>query len=587
MPGIVGSTDTSGALVPMANTVSHESWYETDGFEEREGELGLVHHGEKDPGGQTVWNGEDGVGVVYGVVSNLKRLELSVDDLFEALLDRPSVILPKLSGPFALAVMDRRDGSVLLAMDKIGTRPLYYAETDHGLAYGSELKAILTQLDDANLDADSVGDLVSMGFVVGEKTLVEGVRAVQSGTMVRYEDGDLTVTRYWEPECGRLDPEGYPERTMDTLTQSVGDVADTLDGRVGLFLSGGLDSRLLASILRDEHGTFRTLTYNSNPANGANIRPARQTADYLGVDNDLIDIRPGSYHEDIETVVELTDGMTSWSYLLNLDFILHGLHDKVDIAMEGATLGELLGEQLFPYHMLGASDATEALWQSYPHRSTERVNELVAPDVDPKRSIREEVAQSTKSEQQHRVMDVWLRTFNANSHYRNKNVIRSQVGMRLPFTAGEFVDTVSKMPHETFRRDAFPLTRGKIPHAMAPLKRDVTMLLDDDLANLSYERTLIGASKPMWMHNMTYVGKQLYWRYVSGRPMSNLGDWTREIPETRRAIRGWLDDAAERDVFDADAVETLSAEHFDGTANHLTTIAPITAVELFCQKYLD
>lgn len=587
MPGIVGSTNTDGALAPMVESVAHENWYEEDSFREDGGELGLVHHGRKDPGGRTVWRGDDGVGVVYGVVPNREELGLSEDDLFEALLDRPSVVLPKLDGPFALAVMDRRNGSVTLAMDRIGTRPLYYAETDAGLAFASEIKAVLTRLDDAELDPDGVGDLVSLGFVVGEKTIVDGVTALQSGTMARYEDGELEVTRYWEPECGRLDPEGYPERTMDALGRSVGDVADTLDGRVGLFLSGGLDSRMLAALLRDEYGTFRTLTYDSNPSNGANIEPARRTAAHLGVDNERIDIRSGDYHEDIETVVELTDGMTSWSYLINLDFILHDLHDEVDVTMEAASLGELLGDQIYFQDLVGAPDATEALWRTYPHLDVDRVNELVTADVDPKESIRTAVEKSSRAEQRHRVIDTWLWTFNANSHYRNKNVIRSQTGMRLPFAAEEFVDAVATMPHEEYRRHAFPFTRGKIPRAMSPLKRDVVLQLDDELADLTYERTLVGASKPMWLHEAAHVGKQLYWQYVTGRPTENLCDWTREVPETRAAIEGWLEDAAERDVFDAEAVRELSAEHFDGEEDHLEAIAPITAVELFCRKYLD
>lgn len=587
MPGITGNAGLSGALSAMESTIQHEEWYEIDRFEERDGELSLTHHGAKDPGGWTVWEGNDGVGVVYGTVSNMERLGLDTDDLFQALLDRPSVVLPKLSGPFSLAVLDRRDDSVTLATDKHGTRSLYYAETDDGFLFSSEIKALIPELEGPELNPDAVGDLVAFGYVLGEKTLVREVQSLQAATMARFSDGELDVTRYWEPECGRVPTDGYIDRAMGAYRRTIADIAGTLDDRVGIFLSGGLDSRLLASVLRDEYGPMTTITYDSNPADGSNIKPARSVANYLGVENNLVELQPGDYADDIEKVVELTDGMTSWSFVVNLDFILHELHDRVDVVMEGATQGELFGEQIWTYHMMECSDATEALYQSFPHLSNERVNELVTPYVEPKRSIAEEVAKSNKTEQEHQVMDVWLRNFNSNSHYRNKKVLRSQTGVRIPFASGELLNTVAKMPHERYRRDSFPFTRGTIPRSMAPLKRDLVNRLDKPLADIPYERTRLGSSRPMWMHDMAYVTKQLYWKFVTGRQDGNLGDWSRNDPKTRETLQKWLDKAADRDVFDTEAVEALSREHFSGEANHLQIIAPITGVELWAQKYLD
>jgi asparagine synthase (glutamine-hydrolysing) len=237
--------------------------------------------------------------------------------------------------------------------------------------------------------------------------------------------------------------------------------------------------------------------------------------------------------------------------------------------------------------MMECSDAAEALSQSFPHLGAERVNELVAAPVDPEESIAREVEESEETEQAHRALDTWLRTFTANSHYRNKKVLRSQVGVRIPFATDELLNTVAQMPHERYRRDAFPFTKGTIPRSMAPLKRDLVTRLDDPLAEIPYERTRVGTSRPLWLHDATYVGKQLYWKFVTGRPDANLGDWSREDPATRRALTAWLDRAADRDVFDREGVETLAEEHFSGTENHLTTIAPITGVELWLEKHLD
>lgn len=586
MVGIVGMTDSTGTLQPMVESVDSEPWYERSTVADNGTGLGLVHHGSKDPNGKTTWRGEHGKGVVYGTVSNRRALGLSTDELFEGLLERPETVLQKLSGPFLLACTDTRDGSVLVATDKLGSRSCYYADTDGGLVFSSELKGVLTQLDDARLDEQAAGDLLTFGYVLGDKTLVEGVSALQPATMLEYQDGECSVTRYWEPEFGRLPADGYAERSFEMYRESMAEISGTLDGDVGLWLSGGLDSRTMAAVLREEYGSFQTLTYDGNPSDGTNIEPARRVADHLGVDNEIIDTKPGEFGDLVRKGVDVTDGMISWSFFVNPDFIFNDLHETVDVIMEGAPQGELFGEEIWLDQLTRSSSPTEAIARSFGETDRETVKSLLNAPVDPIDSIRAEVAKSDQRRQEHRTIDTWFRNFCSNAHFRSNKLARSQVGMRIPFTNGEFLDHLAKMPHEACRRSSFPLTRGKIPRSMSPLKLRISRRTNSGLEKIPYERTGLAPTRPMWLHDASYVAKQARWRLFDEKP-EPWADWYRTDPKMRSFVNRIVDDACSRDLFDEAEIRRLQREHLEDGKNNVRPIAALTTLEVWLQRYLD
>ncbi|MFC4549856.1 MULTISPECIES: asparagine synthase-related protein [Halorussus] len=586
MVGIAGGTTTGDALASMAEDLDDEEWYETERFERGDAGLALVHHGEKDPGGHATWEGKAGAGVLYGAVSNHDRLGLSVADIFERVLDRPTVVLPKLSGPFLLAAVDR-DGELLVASDKVGTRECYYAETPDGLAVSSDLGAVLARLDDFEVDARTASDLLSFGFAFGDKTLAEEVTALSPASMLRYRDGDLSVNRYWEPTFARLPEEGYVDRTVETYRQAVSDVSDTVDGKLGLWLSGGLDSRTMAAVLREEYGPFRTFTYDSNPPDESNLEPARQVADALGVDNDLVLETPDGFERDYRRSVRATDGMVPHQNLVAPAFVFDDLHSKVDVMMEAAPQGEFLGEEIWTSH-LDAPSATKAFLSTLEFRrqSPATVRSLLADDVDPDRSVRAAVSESTKSSVPGRIMDTWFRNFPKNSHFRGNKPVRSQVGMRVPFADGDFLDQSASMPFERFRRGTVPFSGGRIPRSMSPLKREVLMKLDHDLDDIRYERTGMAPSRPLPLQDAGYVAKQLRWQFLTGRP-ARWSEWSRRNGDVRDTVNRWLDSAADRDLFDGDAVEEIQRAHFSGEDNEWGAISGVLNLEVWMQEALD
>ena len=141
----------------------------------------------------------------------------------------------------------RAPGRLLLARDPIGIKPLYYAVLPRGLAFASEPRALLVLPDvSSRLDPDALSDFLAYGYVPFDRCLFAGIRKLPAAHRLTWEaDGRrLEVEPYWrlEPKAVRDDPEELRERLDRAIrSQLVSDVP------VGAFLSGGLDSTLVAA----------------------------------------------------------------------------------------------------------------------------------------------------------------------------------------------------------------------------------------------------------------------------------------------------------------------------------------------------
>ena len=123
---------------------------------------------------------------------------------------------------FAFAVWDARRRRLLLARDRLGVKPLYYAEAPGGaLLFASEIKALL--LDDRihrELNAARLPEYLAFRGVSGEETLFAGVRELPPGTIAVREGGGLTLTRYWSDTAGPRGPTPWGAAARSWPTRS-------------------------------------------------------------------------------------------------------------------------------------------------------------------------------------------------------------------------------------------------------------------------------------------------------------------------------------------------------------------------------
>jgi asparagine synthase (glutamine-hydrolysing) len=227
-------------------------------------------------------------------------------------------MLPRLNGMFAMAIWDALERSLFLARDRLGIKPLYYAQRDGRLYFASEQKALFAAGVPVRFDPGTWEELVCFRYVAGERTPYEGVKRLLPGHYLVWKDGVATMRRWWSlaerARALRTTPPPSPERWFrDTLDSAV-DMRRISDVPVGVLLSGGLDSSSVASSLALQAGDrvasftvrFDEEGYDEGPL-------AREVADRFGLE----------HHEMTVPREGLVDGLMEASYL-NDEPLAHG-----------------------------------------------------------------------------------------------------------------------------------------------------------------------------------------------------------------------------------------------------------------------
>jgi asparagine synthase (glutamine-hydrolysing) len=594
MTGIVGGIGEEGELSRMVDALHREPWYETEIVAEGGYGLGVAHHGSSDVGEPAVWEQGSRGGVAYGGVVDQRPSPREAPELLDAAIDRPHETLPNLDGPFVLAAFDAEAGRTIVATDKIGTRPCYYSTAD-GFAFGTELKSLVPRIEGLAVDERAITDLVAMGYVLGERTLLEAVRALPPATVLVHEDGALERTRYWDWSLDRREPtEAYRHDLVRTYREAVEDVASTVVGDGWISLSGGLDSRSMASQLarslqaRGESSDLHAYTYDSNPPSGRNPAIARRIASILAIDTEEATVSPDTFTDAIETAIETTDGMLRWDDLINVSTVFD-LETPPTTVFEAAGQGELLGEHMWRAHLMNAESGADSIYRSEADVDAETVRSIVAGDVDPLRSCREALRRSDERTTLGKVLDVHYDNYYSRYHYAGNAVVRSRAATRVPFAHGEFLRCVTSLPLD-WRLGSYPLTGGRVPYPTSRPKFHLIRALDSDLAAVPYNRTRLAPSRPYWLHAVGFVlavGSDRLRNWPTHGGPSPADEWYRTHSELQAFVDELLDGAGDRPFFDADAIAMLRREHLAGRADNIAALAPVSTVEYWLRAFVD
>ena len=158
----------------------------------------------------------------------------------------------RLRGMFAFGIWDARRRRCVLARDRAGQKPMFWAESPRGFVFGSEVKAVLAAgLQPPEIDLEALWHSVSLRFVPDEMTLFRGVRKLPAAHVLIRENGRTRLERYWEISYGdklRGSEEEIAAGLDEVLAESVRAHALS-DVPVGTFLSGGIDSSLMTAFL--------------------------------------------------------------------------------------------------------------------------------------------------------------------------------------------------------------------------------------------------------------------------------------------------------------------------------------------------
>ena len=235
-------------------------------------------------GHQPMKNPHTGDWIVYnGEVYNYPTLRCEMESegiLFRSQCDTEAILycyarwgaecFDRLEGMFAIALYDCRRQRIVLARDPLGIKPLYYAVTQKGLVFSSELRAIeASGFVECNIDRRAVAGLLAYGSVPAPLTMFKGVRLLEPGVRGSIElpfepdkNGSLSTTRFWNFPPPRAVSDRR-EAVIETRTRLEMAARKHLlsDVPVGVFLSSGLDSTAVATLCaRMEPGSINTFT---------------------------------------------------------------------------------------------------------------------------------------------------------------------------------------------------------------------------------------------------------------------------------------------------------------------------------------
>ena len=206
--------------------------------------------------------------------------------------------LKRMNGMFAFGLWDSRRRQLILARDRLGKKPLYYALLpDGGLVFASEMKAILATglIDRERIDAVALDQMWTFGYTMGERTIFEQIRRLPAANYAVWADGRLELHEYWDcPFGGAVDRRRPDELAdeLDALLRNAIRLRLISDVPLGVFLSGGIDSSLItalaAKVAGADLGTF-TIAFQEKEYDEAPF--AQRISAHLKIRNTVLTVK--------------------------------------------------------------------------------------------------------------------------------------------------------------------------------------------------------------------------------------------------------------------------------------------------------
>jgi asparagine synthase (glutamine-hydrolysing) len=204
--------------------------------------------------------------------------------------------LARLRGMFGLAIWNRRDRSLLVARDRVGIKPIYYAEVAGRLYFGSELKTILRAPDvPRELDPAALDHYLSFLYTPRDGSIFRGIRKLPPGHFLEWRDGTARIERFWEISA----EERFAGSEDDAKTELHDVLLDAVrshlvsDVPLGAFLSGGVDSSVVVGLMaKASGGRVKTFSIGFDEPAFDELDHARTVARHFGTDHHEFVVKP-------------------------------------------------------------------------------------------------------------------------------------------------------------------------------------------------------------------------------------------------------------------------------------------------------
>jgi asparagine synthase (glutamine-hydrolysing) len=290
----------------------------------------------------------------------------------------------RLRGMFGIAVWDSRDGSLLLARDRVGIKPLHYAVVGQRIYFGSEIKSILAAGDiTPTLDSTALDHYLSFLYTPRDTSIFAGIDKLPPGHVLRWHEGTLRITRYWQVPAEERQPQSEGE-AVEALQQVLRDaVRSHLMSEVplGAFLSGGVDSSVVVGLMAEaSRQPVRTFSIGFDDPRYDELEHARVVARHFGTDHHEFVVKPDAL-AIIDDLIAHFDEPFGDSSAIPTWYVSEIARRHVTVVLSGDGGDELFGgyERYSPHPRIAAFDrwaptasrrVASLVWPLLPHGAT-------------------------------------------------------------------------------------------------------------------------------------------------------------------------------------------------------------------------
>lgn len=358
--GFVGEVENRNqVLTDMMNTIVHRGPDSEGRYVDEDAALGFRRLSIIDlseVGDQPLYNEDKTLVLVFnGEIYNYQELRkelVEAGHVFASNTDSETLVhgfeewgeklVDRLRGMYAFAIWDIKKKKLFAARDIFGIKPLYFAQMNQTLLFGSEIKSFLEHPKfDKIFNEDALGNYLSFQFVPSDETFFKGVFCLQPGHYFTYENGEMEITRYFEPEFTGDSTKSF-EEVVDEIEKVMKESVEMhkiSDVEVASYLSSGVDSSYLTYLGQVDH----TFTVGFEEGKYSEIQDAKEFAESIRMQNDAKVITPEEYWASLSDVQYYMDEPVADPAAVALYFLSREAAKKVKVVLSGEGSDELFG----------------------------------------------------------------------------------------------------------------------------------------------------------------------------------------------------------------------------------------------------
>ena len=267
--------------------------------------------------------------------------------------------LERLNGMFAFALWDAKQKSLFLARDRTGKKPLHYCVHRGHFLFASEIKALLQHpLVSREIDLKSLNKYLAYEYVPAPNSIFKAIKKLEPGYCLLFRGGAAVTSQYWDipmedyPISDRTEAQ-YIDELKELLERAVTARLEAADVPVGLFVSGGLDSGVVAAMARRAKENLQCFSIGFEEASFDESRYAQQVARSLGIKHHLKVFRAQEMLHMVERLPEILDEPLADPSILPLYLLSQFAAEHMKVVLSGDGGDELFaGYQTYQAHKL-------------------------------------------------------------------------------------------------------------------------------------------------------------------------------------------------------------------------------------------